>query len=340
MVIDVTDRTTQPGDPDISNPAAAAHAAVPRRMTARIRRRPKRISWRDVITPTGWAKVIILAALLGLLYRNQVYRIVYAWIHDPNWSHGFLIPLFSLYFLHQRREKLLQVRHTAGWTDWLGLGLVVLCILGCLASIYPLRMGYPQLLALLGTLFGIIWLCCGWRVTVITWLPTLYLFFALPLPKRLYEYLTLPLRKLASEASVMVLSLIPDLDVEAHGVIIEGLYQGTPFQLSVAEACAGMRLMMAFVALGVAMAYLSDRRYWHRIILLITTVPIAIFCNVVRVTATGVIYVLIDPQFATGSFHTALGLLMLPVAFGLYWLVAFVLNNLYVEEPLPERANR
>ena len=284
--------------------------------------------------------MIILALLLWLLYRNQLYRIVYAWINDPNWSHGFLIPLFSLYFLHQRREKLLRLHRSTHWTDWFGLGIIVLSIVGCLASIYPLRMGYPQMLALLGTLFGVIWLCCGWRTALITWLPTLYLFFALPLPKRLYETLTLPLRKIASEVSVMALSLIPDISVEARGVIIEGLYRGQPFQLSVAEACAGMRLMMAFVALGVAMAYLSERRYWHRIILLMTTVPIAIFCNVVRVTATGIIYVTMDPQFATGSFHTTLGLVMLPLAFGLYWLIALILNNLYVEETLPERANR
>jgi len=303
--------------------------------TGRARRRVKQVSWNDIITPAGWIKIVILAVLLGWLYENQLYRIVHRWINDPNWSHGFLIPLFSLYFLHQRRETLAK---TPRRTNWLGLVIILVCIGGCLYSIYPLKMGYPQILAVLGTIFGVIWFCCGWRVIVVAWLPILYLFFALPLPQRLYEQLTIPLRKMASGIAAVVLNVIPNLHAEARGVIIDGFYNGQPFQLSVAEACAGMRLMMAFVALGVAMAYLSDRPYWHRVILLLATVPIAIFCNFIRVTTTGLLYVMVDPTFATGRFHSTLGLCMLPIAFLLYWLIAILLNSFYIEEPIAERA--
>jgi exosortase/archaeosortase family protein len=93
-----------------------------------------------------------------------------------------------------------------------------------------------------------------------------------------------------------------------------------------------MRLVMAFVALGVAMAYLHERPVWQRIILLVSTVPIAIFCNVVRVTLTGFIYVLIDPRYAQGIYHDMLGMAMLPLAFGLYGFLAWFMSSLFIDE--------
>jgi exosortase len=93
-----------------------------------------------------------------------------------------------------------------------------------------------------------------------------------------------------------------------------------------------MRLLMAFLALGVAMAYLHYRPLWQRIILLICTVPIAILCNVVRVTVTGFIYVLIHPKYAQGVYHDMLGLAMLPLAFGLYGFLAWFMSSLFIDE--------
>jgi len=89
---------------------------------------------------------------------------------------------------------------------------------------------------------------------------------------------------------------------------------------------------MAFLALGVAMAYLHYRPIWQRLVLLATTIPIAILCNIVRVTVTGFIYVLIDAKYTKGIYHDTLGLLMLPLAFGLYGLLAWFMTVLFVEE--------
>jgi len=334
MVMDVNEANVETNlDADTSCSAAPVGSRTAR--VRRSRRPAQQIRLLDLITGLAWIKITVLGVLLVLLFRNQVYRMVMLWVLDPNWSHGFLIPLFSLYFLHQRRERLARATFKS---NWLGLPLMIFCIAGYLFSVYPLKMGYPQQLALLGVLLGMVLLCCGWQVVKITWLPVLYLFFAMPIPKRWYVAFTMPMRQWASEVAAVLLNLIPNLEAEARGVIIDGVYKGQPFDLNVAEACAGMRLMMAFFALGVAMAYLSDRPYWHRIVLLLSTFPIALFCNFTRVTITGVIYVLINEKLATGFFHTALGLLMLPVAFFLYWVIAEVLNRLYIEEHVPESA--
>jgi exosortase/archaeosortase family protein len=89
---------------------------------------------------------------------------------------------------------------------------------------------------------------------------------------------------------------------------------------------------MAFLALGVVMAYIHRRPLWQRVILLASTVPIAIFCNIVRVTCTGFIYVLANPEYTQGIYHDLLGLAMLPLAFGLYGFLAWFMSSLFVEE--------
>jgi len=84
--------------------------------------------------------------------------------------------------------------------------------------------------------------------------------------------------------------------------------------------------------LGVAMAYLHYRPVWQRIVLLASTIPIAIFCNIVRVTVTGFIHILVHPKYAQGIYHDVLGLGMLPLAFGLYGFLAWFMSSLFIEE--------
>ena len=142
------------------------------------------------------------------------------------------------------------------------------------------------------------------------------------------------MRQWAATVAGGLLDLVPELEAAASGVVIDVFYKGKPLEppLDVAEACSGMRLLMAFLALGVAMAYLHYRPLWQRIILLVSTIPIAIFCNIVRVTVTGFIYVLIHPKYAQGIYHDMLGMAMLPLAFGLYGALAWFMASLFIDE--------
>ena len=117
-------------------------------------------------------------------------------------------------------------------------------------------------------------------------------------------------------------------------MVIDVAYKGVRIEppMDVADACSGMRLLLAFLALGVAMAYLHYRPFWQRIVLLLSTIPIAILCNIIRVTITGFIYVLISPKYAQGIYHDMLGMAMLPLAFGLYGLLAWFMSSLFVED--------
>ncbi|MCP4711023.1 MAG: exosortase/archaeosortase family protein, partial [Planctomycetes bacterium] len=149
----------------------------------------------------------------------------------------------------------------------------------------------------------------------------------------IHTKISTPMREIASFITALILNVLPQIDAESANVVIFGTYQGKPFNsLNVADACSGMRLLRAFVALGVAMAYLEYRPLHHRIVLLLSTVPIAILCNIIRVLLTGIIHIYIGEEYATGTLHTLLGMVMLLLAFGLYGLLAWMMEAMFIED--------
>jgi len=283
------------------------------------------------IGPHPYVRILIVAALVWWVFRFQVGYLVRQWVEDPSWSHGFLIPLFSLYFVNQRKKEILAGQSQP---SIVGLLLLIACLIFHPLNVVQFRIAYFESLTVVAAIGATVLFLGGWQLLRLTWLPVLYLVFALPLPARLYRDVTIPMRIFAADIATAVLDAVPDLQAKANGVVIDVVFRGRVMDppLNVAEACSGMRLLMAFFALGVAMAYLHDRPFWHRIVLLLSTLPIAILCNVLRVTVTGLIYVLWDPAYAQGIYHDMLGLLMLPVAFGLYGLLAWFMMNLFVED--------
>lgn len=275
-------------------------------------------------------QVAAIAVLLALAYWPELYRVVHKWRHDGNWSHGWLVPLFSLYFLHLRRDELARARRR---TNWLGLAALLGILLAYFFFLFVTPMGYPRALSFVLAIGAIVLFLGGWPVFRVAWFPIAFLLFAMPIPDGLYVSLTMPLRQLASTVSALLLStFISGLHVDTSGVVIDYMYRGTPGHLNVEEACSGMRLMMAFITLGMAMAYLGDRPLWQRGIMVLACVPIAVFCNMIRVTTTGFLYIFGHRNWAEGAAHELLGLAMLPVALGLFALLGYILDHLVIEE--------
>jgi len=288
-------------------------------------------SWRE-LGVHNYLKILIIAALFCYLFRNEIEGIVRRWLTDSSWSHGFLIPLFSLYFIKQAKADVLNLQTSP---NYLGLFFMICGILFYFFNVVsPSGYAYFRPISMIATLGAAVLFLGGWRLVKYTWLPIAFLVFAVPLPERYYVSLTMPMRHLAAKVAAVLLNLVSQMDATASGVVIDVVYKGQRIEppLNVAEACSGMRLLMAFLALGVAMAYLHSRPILHRIVLLASTIPIAIFCNIIRVTVTGFIYILIGPKYAQGIYHDFLGLAMLPLAFGLYGFLAWFMSGLFIEE--------
>jgi exosortase len=278
-------------------------------------------------------KVIIIAVLFGLLFRQEINSLVFRWQGDSSWSHGFIIPIFSLYFIYRKKDQLLALQTKP---NYIGL---VLMIFGLLAyalnmAVASLRIGYASPILMIFVLASIVLFLGGFRLFKLVWVPIAFLIFAVPLPQGYYVRMTMPMQKLAAETSTVLLNFVSRVEATTVGTMIDVVYKGQRVEppIDVAEACSGMRLLMAFVALGVAMAYLYQRPLWQKLVLLAATIPIAILCNIIRVVITGFIYVFIKQEYAQGVYHDLLGLAMLPLAFVLYGALDWFMSKLFVDE--------
>src|SRR5690606_13593912 len=263
-------------------------------------------------TPAMTAQAVILAALLAYHYRTVLYGLVYHWKNNGDWSHGFVIPLFSLYYLYSRRDRLpLAFPERGSWHRIAGLLLVTFAFGAYMFStIYQFE--YPKRLSLILSIAGVVLVVCGWPVVRWGWFAVAFLVFAMPLPERLFVQLTMPLREIAANVSGAALSVIfPSMLTEVQGVVVHYWYEGRHGQLDVEQACSGIRLLIAMMALGVATAFVSDRPIWQRMVIILSCLPIAVFCNFIRVTITGMLHVKGQTDLATGFWHTLLGLGML-----------------------------
>lgn len=276
----------------------------------------------------AWAKIAILGALLALLNRWQFRPLAETWIADPNWSHGFLIPLFSLYLLYARREELLSAPR--GVSLW---GLPIL-LGGMALSVFGFHRGtwWFSQLSMPVALFGLVLYLAGPAVMRTAWLPILYLILAIPIPEILYVRVALPLQNFAARGATTFLQLCGvEMEVTASRLDVVSL-SGVEHSLTVAEACSGIRSLIAYVALGVAWAYLEYRPIWQRLVLVASAVPIAIFLNVARVAITCTMYVVDKPELGQDFMHEVAGMVMLAPALVLFWLLSWLLRSLVIEE--------
>jgi exosortase len=108
-------------------------------------------------------------------------------------------------------------------------------------------------------------------------------------------------------------------------------------EIGVAEACSGLRMLMVFFTLAVAVALVIERRVWEKLVLVASAVPIAVASNVLRITIAGVLHDTVSSEWANRFFHDLGGWLMMPVALGMMWLVLQLLSRLFVVPGAPAR---
>ena len=249
----------------------------------------------------------IAVGLLFIVYLPILRRMFEHWRIDPDYSHGFLIVPLSLWFAYERKYDLEDARVQGSWlgVPVLVAGLVVLAIgeLGTLLT--PLRAGFVV------TLMGLVLLLLGREIFRILLFPLAFLFLMVPLPQSVVNTIAFPLQLLAAKWAVWSMQL--------HGipVLLEGniihLARGDLF---VAEACSGLRSLMALVTLGVVFAHFFRRGHpIQQIFLIVSTIPIAIFVNAIRVALTGFLAHYFGHEAAGGAIHDWQGIITFSIAF-------------------------
>lgn len=246
------------------------------------------------------------------------------WTSNEDFSHGLLIVPIALYFAWERRE---QLKRSPIRTDWRAgiLIAVSLClfIVGELgAELFTIRVSMILLL------IGSIWLMYGIDVLKVLGFPLAFLFLMLPLPGFIYRNITFPLQLVSSASAVDMLHLFGVTAYREGNVIDLGFTR-----LQVVEACNGLRFILPLLTLGVILACCKPKSNWKRAVLILATIPIAIFANVFRIGGTGIISVYWGSEAAEGFFHSFSGWAVFMVCFGLFAALNLLLNLIPEKKP-------
>lgn len=254
----------------------------------------------------------VISGLLLWLYLPTLAHLVGQWWTDPNFSHGFFVPLFSAFVVWQERTKLTRIAlHPSWWgIPLLGLGLCTLILGQMGAEIFLSR------LSLLIVLAGLIILFLGWRLFRALLFPWAFLFLMIPIPAIVFNLVTFPLQLLASKVASVTLPWmgVPVLR-EGNVILLPAM------ALEVAEACSGIRSLMSLATLAVIYGYLMERRTVVRVLLALASVPIAVAANSLRIVGTGLLVQYWDPDKAQGFFHEFSGWLIFMVSLVMLYLL-------------------
>ena len=262
-------------------------------------------------TPTTF-QWVLLSALTATLYFRTTGGLVRTWWQDPNFSHGFLVPLFSSFVLWHRRREL-----SVGVPNPSNFGLVL--IAGALLQFSLGTLGAELFLARTSMLFliaGAAIYFFGWQMFRRVLFPWAILFLMIPIPAIIFNQIVLPLQFLASRLAADLLTIL------AVPVLREGNVIRLPsMSLEVVEACSGIRSLMSLLTLAIVYGYFFSTRVWRRIALACAAVPITVIANGLRIMGTGLLGEYWDPDKAQGFFHEFSGLVIFICSMGMLYLV-------------------
>jgi exosortase len=268
------------------------------------------------------ASACVLGGVLAWAYWPTLADVVQRWSTNPQYSHGYLVPLFSAILLWHRRGL---IRGESVQPSWWGLPWLAVGVALHLAAAY-FYFEWAGAAALLPLLLGLV-LCLGGK-TLLRWSwPALaFLAFMLPLPFRIEVSLAYPLQRLATLASTYLLQTFGFPAVAEGNIIVM-----EEARIGVVEACNGLGMLMTFFALTTAAAILLQRPLMEKLLMVVSAVPIALFANVIRITITGMLAEKIGSEFADVVFHHWGGWTMMLLALGMMWIELKILAALLLE---------
>ena len=264
---------------------------------------PRSIAW--------WLQVSILGILIVGLYLGIVIRLAGQWSSDPNYSHGFIVPLFCAWVLWKDRHRIAKIPAQPNWFGLViivgGLGLLVLGVLG--AENFLSRTSLLFVAAGMAVQFR------GWRFFRAILFPWAVLFLAIPIPVLIFNKIAFPLQFFASKLASGLLALfgVPVLR-EGNVIYLPSL------TLDVVEACSGLRSLVSLITLAVFYGYLFEKRNLLRVLVILSAIPIAVIANGFRIMGSGMLGEYWNPDKAEGFFHLFSGWLIFVVSLCLLFL--------------------
>jgi exosortase len=273
-----------------------------------------------------WKPALLGAVMLWTFWPTLV---AYAdrWWKDPKYTHGYIVPLFALYLLWERR----QLKPTELRPTWWGVAVLALAAALNLSGAY-FFLNWLNGLAVLVGLTGLVLFLGGRPALRWSWPAIAFLGFMLPLPYRVEVGASVPLQRIATVSSTYVLQTLGFPAVSSGNIIIVN-----KLNIGVAEACSGLSMLFTFCAISAAVAILMRRPLADRIVVLVSAIPIAIVSNIFRIVLYVVLYDRVGKHWAEDFYHHRAGWIMMLLALGLLWLELQFMSRLLVVHEQAER---
>jgi exosortase D (VPLPA-CTERM-specific) len=267
----------------------------------------------------GYALFALALAGALLLFGSAIGQLYTIWNAQPEYSYGILIPVLSAFLIWRERTQLRGLPFTG---SWYGLLLIIvglaLRLVGELSTM-PAVVHY----ALLLVLYGLVLALTGPAVFRRLLMPLLILVFMVPLPPLFSEQLSLQLQLLSSQLGVWVIRQA-GISVFLEGNVID---LGT-YQLEVAEACSGLRYLFPLMTLAFMIAYAFRGPMWKRAIVFLSSLPITVLMNSLRIGIIGITVEHWGTQMAEGLLHEFEGWVIFMISAGIVLLLAVGLGRL------------
>ena len=276
---------------------------------------------RAIYTFSRQQVVLIFGALILLViaFQDGLAHLIVRWDEQEEYSHGYLIPLVSAYLIWQRVDFLKTLEFKPSWWP---VGIVVaglvIAVVGEISALYVL-IHFSFVLIVL----SLAWSIMGWSAFKYVLLPLVLLIFAVPLPYFLEATLTADLQLVSSKLGVAFIRLF-GIPVYAEGNVIDlGAYQ-----LQVVEACSGLRYMYPLMGVGFIIAYMYQVELWKRVVVFLSTIPITIFMNSLRIGIIGILVNSWGIEMADGFLHYFEGWIIFVACLAILILEMLVLNRI------------
>jgi exosortase len=267
---------------------------------------------------------LVLLAVIVISYWPTIKDLFKEWQENDDYSAGQLVPLIAIFFVWRERKSL---RKCVLKPCWWAIGLL---ILAQIARLFGLMFMYEsaERYSLVLTITGTVLMVAGWQTFRSVFWILMFLFLMVPFPGRIHNVISGPLQRMSTTGSVFLLEAF-GAKVSQQGNIVT-LNENIP--MAVAEACSGLRMLVAFIIVTAFIAYMVKRSRWQKTALLLSSIPVAVMCNILRICITALLFLLVSTEVAEKFFHDFAGLAMMPAAVILIFSELWLMDKLTLPE--------